>query len=118
MPWTKLIQKLALFVQHRDPRYKTYQAAQAQHKAKAKAKPAKPASQPVLSRPRTPVDDFEEQDWQRLRHSSDEEASDGEAEEEALECVACGKTFLSEASFANHERSKKHKQAVHRCVDC
>lgn len=28
--------------------------------------------------------------------------------------MACGKDFASEASWANHERSKKHKQAVYR----
>lgn len=33
---------------------------------------------------------------------------------EIFECVACGKTFASEASWINHERSKKHKQAVWR----
>lgn len=33
---------------------------------------------------------------------------------EIFECVACNKTFQSEASWGNHERSKKHKQAVFR----
>jgi hypothetical protein len=35
---------------------------------------------------------------------------------EVFECVACSKTFMSEASWENHERSKKHRQAVWRCV--
>jgi DnaJ family protein A protein 5 len=28
--------------------------------------------------------------------------------------VACNKVFQSEPSWTNHERSKKHKQAVYR----
>ncbi|OWZ26582.1 hypothetical protein C356_06913 [Cryptococcus neoformans c45] len=75
---------------------------------------------------------YEEQDWQKFssRNSDDEEAEEEEPEEElgdgtgvrlddgqggeVFECVACGKTFASEASWVNHERSKKHKQAVWR----
>ncbi|WVF66725.1 hypothetical protein IAT40_001467 [Kwoniella sp. CBS 6097] len=77
--------------------------------------------------------EFEEQSWQKLGAKySDEEEEEEEnaAEQEAgdgtgvrlddgnggdfFECVACGKTFASEASWGNHERSKKHKQAVWR----
>lgn len=40
---------------------------------------------------------------------------EGESEEEVVihECVACKKTFKTEAQYAAHERSKKHKQAVY-----
>nr|XP_019049923.1 hypothetical protein I302_00343 [Kwoniella bestiolae CBS 10118]OCF28853.1 hypothetical protein I302_00343 [Kwoniella bestiolae CBS 10118] len=78
--------------------------------------------------------EFEEQSWQKLdgRHSDEEELEEEENTEEQetgdgtgirlddgmggefFECVACSKTFASEASWANHERSKKHKQAVWR----
>ncbi|WVQ94337.1 hypothetical protein IAU59_001416 [Kwoniella sp. CBS 9459] len=77
--------------------------------------------------------EFEEQSWQKLGATySDEEEEEEEnaAEQEAgdgtgvrlddgnggevFECVACGKSFASEASWGNHERSKKHKQAVWR----
>ena len=74
--------------------------------------------------------DFEEQHWQRIQEipSSDEEQEedqgDGTGQEiddgaggKAFECVACAKTFQSEASWENHERSKKHKQAVWRYVN-
>ncbi|XAO26891.1 hypothetical protein I312_105732 [Cryptococcus bacillisporus CA1280] len=76
---------------------------------------------------------YEEQDWQKFssRNSDDEEMEEEEPPEEELgdgtgvrlddgqggeifECVACGKTFASEASWINHEKSKKHKQAVWR----
>lgn len=112
-------QKLSLFIQHRDPRYKAYQANQAQRKAAAKSKAPSAQTnqgQAFSSRPRSPIQEFEEQDWQKLRHSSDEEEDDMDAEEQAFECIACAKTFLSEASWSNHERSKKHKQAVFRYV--
>jgi DnaJ family protein A protein 5 len=72
---------------------------------------------------------FQEQEWQKVQPVSDEEDDvDEYAEEgdgtgirmddgaggEIFECVACNKTFQSEASWSNHERSKKHKQAVWR----
>jgi len=56
---------------------------------------------------------FQEQSWQKVIVDSDDTDIE-EISGEALECVACGKTFQSEASWANHERSKKHKQAVYR----
>lgn len=101
-----LRQQLVNFIQHRDPRYRAYQTAR--KAAKHKSAPAKPAPTPGVI---PPLAEFEEQDWQRLRHSSDEEDEE-EQEEQILECVACNKSFASEASWANHERSKKHKQAV------
>ncbi|WWC59928.1 uncharacterized protein I303_102491 [Kwoniella dejecticola CBS 10117] len=78
--------------------------------------------------------EYEEQSWQKLggRHSDEDELEEEENTEEQetgdgtgvrlddgaggelFECVACSKTFASEASWANHERSKKHKQAVWR----
>jgi DnaJ family protein A protein 5 len=46
---------------------------------------------------------------------NDEEIEDDEDEEPTgYECVACNKTFMSENAWDNHERSKKHKQAVFR----
>lgn len=61
---------------------------------------------------------FIEQDWQRTKSILDEDAdlewATAEMDEkvEQWECVACGKTFRSEASWSSHERSKKHMQAV------
>lgn len=72
---------------------------------------------------------YEEQDWQKVKEDDlsdeEEEVEEGDgsgvriddgAGGEAFECVACSKTFMSEASWENHERSKKHKQAVYRYV--
>lgn len=74
--------------------------------------------------------EYEEQEWQRLHLQDSSDESDAEDEQdqgdgtavrtetdqgaEIFECVACYKTFMSEASWDNHERSKKHKQAVWR----
>lgn len=71
---------------------------------------------------------YQEQDWQKVKEPSDDEEEEEPEEEgdgtgirlddgaggEIFECVACNKTFQSEASWSNHERSKKHKQAVWR----
>lgn len=44
----------------------------------------------------------------------DEDGSGSEEEEGQYECFACNKVFASEKTWENHERSKKHKQAVWR----
>jgi DnaJ family protein A protein 5 len=134
-------QQLALFLQHRDPRYKQHQAKL--RSSRASSKKASGSSTPAVLPDKTvqtekqkeearlqAAADYEEQEWQRLHlEPTSEESDDDEAEEEGdgtgvrlddgqggeiFECVACGKTFLTEASWENHERSKKHKQAVWR----
>lgn len=140
------VRTLVGFIQNRDPRYKAYQAQQAQAK---KARHGDPLSRSGTSTPsaREPRVDleaarkreeermqaaaaFQEQDWQRVRDpdADDEDVMDEYVEEgdgtgirldngaggEIFECVACNKEFHTEASWSNHERSKKHKQAVWR----
>jgi hypothetical protein len=61
------------------------------------AKPKKPANWKETGM----VDDDE----------SGEDESDGEGQ---YECFACNKLFTSEKTWENHERSKKHKQALAR----
>ncbi|KAL1410160.1 hypothetical protein Q8F55_004165 [Vanrija albida] len=137
------VRTLVEFVQHRDPRYKAYQAKLAQEKKHKSHNPlASGASTPGFKAP--PVDAeaarkreeermrlaaaHVEQDWQKFatKDPEDEEDVDEQAYEgdgtgirmedesgnEVFECVACNKNFQSEAQWANHERSKKHKQAV------
>lgn len=54
------------------------------------------------------------------QHGDHEADRDGAADRDegadanALECFACEKTFQSEAAYANHERSNKHKKQVRR----
>ncbi|KAI0654687.1 hypothetical protein C8Q70DRAFT_1026436 [Cubamyces menziesii] len=106
------VRSLAMFIRKRDPRYKTHLARQAQGPSTPQgartpsSKPAAQASQAV----------FVEQDWQKATVKDDAAdlewaAAEGEDDEE-WECVACGKSFRSEAAWDSHERSKKHLKAV------
>lgn len=137
-------QQLSLFLQHRDPRYKRHQEhlratrleskrakSSANSGPKGAADPVslqKTAHETAAARERAATE-YEQQEWQRLHLDALSDDSDSEEEEigdgtavrqetddghEIFECVACNKTFLSEASWDNHERSKKHKQAVWR----
>lgn len=116
-------QALAMFVRKRDPRYKSHLATQAaMAAAKASGQGGSPRT-PQKSGTSTPVPSgscaFVEQSWQKAafsREHADLEwaaAENGEDSEE-WECVACSKTFRSEAAWDSHERSKKHLQAVER----
>ena len=103
-----------MFVRKRDPRYKAYIAAQA--KPPGKASPT-PASGAVTPRKTAPKSTFVAQDWQQVAEPSDavtdlEWARAEGAEDEEWECIACNKTFRSEAAWNSHERSKKHLRAV------
>ncbi|KAH9941358.1 DnaJ-domain-containing protein [Amylocystis lapponica] len=102
------VRSLATFIRKRDSRYKSHLARQAQ----ASATP------PRVSTPRTtaPKEMFVAQAWQRGDPRGDTAdlewaAAEGTADEE-WECVACGKSFRSEAAWDSHERSKKHLKAV------
>ncbi|KAI0688217.1 hypothetical protein BC835DRAFT_1419329 [Cytidiella melzeri] len=116
------IRALAMFVRKRDPRYKSHlahavTAAKASGRATSQQTSKKTtASSSGTSTPNT----FVEQPWQKAAPSAFDyadiewaAAENGEAAEE-WECVACGKTFRSEAAWNSHERSKKHMQAVER----
>ncbi|KAI0353812.1 DnaJ-domain-containing protein [Trametes cingulata] len=106
------VRSLAMFIRKRDPRYKTHLSRQAQGQSTPQgvrtpsSKQAAPTPQPV----------FVEQEWQKASAKDDAAdlewaAAEGENQEE-WECVACGKTFRSEAAWDSHERSKKHLKAV------
>ena len=48
----------------------------------------------------------------RLNEESSEEESSSEEEPDSWRCEICRKDFKSDKQFENHERSKKHKEAV------
>lgn len=103
-----------MFVRKRDPRYKAYTARQAKSTEQASTAPASGTATPRRS---APTSTFVAQDWQKVAEPSDAAAdlewARGEgAEDEEWECVACNKTFRSEAAWSSHERSKKHLRAV------
>jgi len=103
-----------MFVRKRDPRYKAYIARQAQPPGQASPTPA---SGSVTPRKTALKSTFVAQDWQKVAETSDSAAdlewarAEG-AEDEEWECIACNKTFRSEAAWNGHERSKKHLRAV------
>lgn len=102
---------MAKFIRKRDPRYKAHLACQVapiSNQASGSVTPARKAA--------PPVEQFVEQDWQKVDtpnvHADlDWAAAEGEDSEE-WECVACRKTFRSEAAWDSHERSKKHMREV------
>ena len=100
-----------MFVRKRDPRYKAYLKAQSQ--------PAviSPLTNPPAPRPKAePATAYIEQEWQKTNVSGVEDLEwalvEGNADPEVFECVACGKSFKSEAAWNSHERSKKHIKNV------
>jgi len=112
--YNETVRSLALFLRRRDPRYQKAQKEQnqiAQEKA-AQASKARAAN----AQTNEPVN-FVEQEWQKVDGQSKEHADldwGGHVEggDEEWECVACGKSFRSEAAWDSHERSKKHLKAI------
>ncbi|KAI0077259.1 DnaJ-domain-containing protein [Panus rudis PR-1116 ss-1] len=123
--YNETIRDLVTFIRKRDPRYKSHLARQAEANAskssKAKSTPSATPSRPSGTPAGTttpPV--FVEQAWQKVARLGIDDAdlewaaAEGEEDSEEWECVACGKTFRSEAAWDSHERSRKHMQAVER----
>ncbi|KAI8969849.1 DnaJ domain-containing protein [Trametes punicea] len=109
--YNETIRSLAMFIRKRDPRYKTHLLRQAQGQSTPQGSRA-PSSKQVP----TPQAVFVEQEWQKAAVRDDAAdlewaAAEGEDDEE-WECVACGKSFRSEAAWDSHERSRKHLRAV------
>lgn len=110
-------QSLAIFLRKRDPRYKTHLAAQAAAASSSASTPR--GARTPSSRPPPPAraaqPEFVAQDWQKaqtVQDAEDLEWAAAENAQEEWECVACGKTFRSEAAWDSHERSRKHLKAV------
>jgi DnaJ family protein A protein 5 len=102
-------------VRKRDPRYKAHLKRQAQSPTPT---PAITAAGTTTTPKRTaPTSTFVVQDWQKVAEPEDATAdlewarAEGTDDEE-WECVACNKTFRSEAAWNSHERSKKHLRTV------
>ncbi|RDB30998.1 DnaJ subfamily C member 21 [Hypsizygus marmoreus] len=111
------VRSLAKFIRKRDPRYKAHLA----HQATLSQSQASGSATPVGGAPpkRVPIiEEYVEQEWQKvdtrdLHSDLDWAAAEGEDSEE-WECVACRKSFRSEAAWDSHERSKKHMKEVER----
>jgi DnaJ homolog subfamily A member 5 len=102
-------------VRKRDPRHKAHLARQAERSQSQTPGSATPVGDTSHKRTQI-VQEYVEQDWQRvdaapLHADLDWAAAEGEDPEE-WECVACRKSFRSEAAWDSHERSKKHMKEV------
>ncbi|KAF8556166.1 DnaJ-domain-containing protein [Imleria badia] len=117
--YNETVRSLAMFVRKRDPRYKSHLAHQARlNQSKANGSSAPSGRKSTSRRAQANNTPYIEQEWQKLTkdHQNDDlewAAAEGEDPEE-WECVACGKSFKSEAAWDSHERSKKHMKEVER----
>ena len=112
-------QALTTFIRKRDPRYKSHLVRQAQVGASASKNKSTPRASGNTTPQRAAAGAYVEQAWQKSTRSKFDEdadlewaAAEADRDTEEWECVACGKTFRSEAAWDSHERSKKHMQAV------
>ena len=111
---TTRVQSLVRFIRKRDPRYKAHIARQ----QNATMDVSIPADSALPVRKAHIQSTYVDQEWQKVdRPTKDEDlewaiAEDGNLEE--WECVACGKSFRSEAAWDSHERSKKHMKELER----
>ncbi|PCH42611.1 DnaJ-domain-containing protein [Wolfiporia cocos MD-104 SS10] len=118
--YNETVRSLATFVRKRDPRYKAHLKAQTSSSSTPHGGLQSPATTSAPSAPSpAPKPVFVAQPWQTSaedqHYGADADlewaAAEGAGAEE-WECVACGKSFRSEAAWASHERSKKHLKAV------
>jgi DnaJ homolog subfamily A member 5 len=116
-----LQQSLTLFVRKRDPRYKAHLLRQSQLNQPHTRPSGSGMSTPNASNRTQPPapSTYVEQDWQKIHSRPVDDdlewaAAEGGEDPEEWECVACGKTFRSEAAWDSHERSKKHTKEVER----
>jgi DnaJ family protein A protein 5 len=100
------------FIRKRDPRYKSHLTSQANIIPSLKTQPSVHVSKQKAD------ETYIEQEWQKVdtsRLHADLEWAIAEGDDlEEWECVACKKTFRSDAAWNSHERSKKHIKEVER----
>ncbi|THV02777.1 DnaJ-domain-containing protein [Dendrothele bispora CBS 962.96] len=112
------IRSLAKFIRKRDPRYRAHLARQAESANQVSGTSTPSHAQRKNEQDMESKAKYVEQEWQKLDSRAGQDdlewaAAEGEDPEE-WECVACGKTFRSEAAWDSHERSKKHMKEVER----
>ncbi|KAL1688644.1 hypothetical protein GGG16DRAFT_115761 [Schizophyllum commune] len=112
------VRSLAKFLRKRDPRYKAFQQAQANANTNTNINASKAGQSTTRSTTEAAAAAYVEQEWQKTSHHdthADLEWAFAEGEDpEEWECVACGKSFRSEAAWDSHERSRKHMVQVER----
>lgn len=127
------VRNLVAFVRKRDKRVQAWNKL-LENKAKENQKKSEENRIQKMQERRSQMKDYKESEWlkfanvendlkqieENLAKEFGDECSDSENEdsEEIISsnsffCVACNKVFKTEKSFANHEKSKKHKENVH-----
>lgn len=111
------VRSLIAFVRKRDPRYQENQKSEAERQKilrdaaaaqKARSRAARQARMEEMDTTAVP-------DWAKSRPVDEHEggfSSEEESERHEFECVACDKSFKSEAQYEAHEKSKKHIKLV------
>ncbi|WFD42870.1 hypothetical protein MPSI1_001520 [Malassezia psittaci] len=141
--YNETIRSLASFIRRRDPRFKAYQASQAEANNPAASAEAEKRRKAEAARrqeeKRRQAESFRVQNWQMANEPADEWSSDFSSGEsynsddqsgrdsdvpsseelsdvpaDDFDCIACKKRFQTQAAWENHERSKKHKKEVQR----
>ncbi|KAG2018154.1 DnaJ protein [Coprinopsis cinerea AmutBmut pab1-1] len=114
--YNETVRALVKFLRKRDPRFKKYEKEQQTLAASQSA--STPTSKQTAQ---LDLENYVEQDWQKVDPAFHKSHADlewglveGENDEEEWECVACGKSFRSEAAWNSHERSKKHLREIER----
>ncbi|KAH8817667.1 hypothetical protein DL96DRAFT_1623054 [Flagelloscypha sp. PMI_526] len=133
------VRSLAKFLRKRDPRYKAHVASQQSQTSNSNTAALSQQLQQEKEKRRKEREEaqarYVEQDWQKLSNlervhddldylepvtrisqtqTAPPDDEDGEDEVIEFECIFCNKTFQSEASWNNHERSRKHLKEVER----
>ncbi|KAJ4479941.1 DnaJ domain-containing protein [Lentinula aciculospora] len=106
------VRSLAKFLRKRDPRYKKHVAQQADTTQTHTSGLTTPNSKKIAAQDVNYI----EQEWQKIDNRAGDPdlewaVAEGDDSEE-WECVACNKSFRSEAAWDSHERSKRHLKEV------
>lgn len=107
------VRSLVAFVRKRDPRYQENQKSEEDRQkilrdaAAAQSARSRAAREAKLGE----IDGSIVPEWAKSTRVDDGEgdlSTDGETEQQEIECVVCRKKFKSEAQYEAHEKSKKH----------
>lgn len=113
------VRELASWCRRRDPRYQTYLKELSTPKANSNSNPP-----PIKEKIKKPTSSFVEPKWSKISQDQLERAESefyssriedellDELEEELIVCNPCNKTFKQHSQWKNHEKSKKHRQAL------
>lgn len=125
------VRSLVSFIRKRDPRVKAHINSQSTAtNSVEEMQRRKEAAEREMREQEERARAYRKQTWDAWEHGAEDSEEDSEAsfgenvqgndegeenlEEflDELECFACDKVFQSEAAFANHEKSNKHKKQV------